>query len=366
MVRFSLIVPVMDNLSRFEETLASVLRYRCEAAQIIVAHNGVYDDPYGLGKEVDFVGTDSDDDAPSELISRMNAAIKIARGEIVVCLRPGIQLTENWERPVVAAFADPAVGSVAPAIVNRLSDQRLVTTGVAGDWAFNRKLVGVGQRINSRRLSKLKPLGPSSWAAFYRRSLLTALGECDAQLDTHYFDLDLALSFQALNFDCVFCPECTVTIDDPTSIANEARLARGLTSVLNQKGGAVTLRLTPAEMGTVRIQLQLSGSSVSAQFHTETSGARSLLQQQMSTLRTALEAQGLQVDRLTVQTSNSSTGSQFGQSRGDGSANDGHTRGQYSQSQSQGRNTRDGSGDEFERMFQSHDTGAATALFGKG
>ncbi|MEM1099444.1 MAG: flagellar hook-length control protein FliK, partial [Planctomycetota bacterium] len=79
-------------------------------------------------------------------------------------------------------------------------------------------------------------------------------------------------------------PTPTPLGDGPDAL-NEARLARGLKSALNQQGGSVTLRLTPPEMGTVRIQMQIQGTQVAAQFHAETDAARSLLQQQLGQLR---------------------------------------------------------------------------------
>ncbi len=48
----------------------------------------------------------------------------------------------------------------------------------------------------------------------------------------------------------------------------------GLQNAVQQRGGAVTLRLTPPEMGTVRIQLQIQSGTVNAQFHTETESAQ--------------------------------------------------------------------------------------------
>ncbi len=112
---------------------------------------------------------------------------------------------------------------------------------------------------------------------------------------------------------------------------NGARLARGLRAAVNQQGGSVTLRLTPPEMGTVRIQLDLSGGTVTARFHAETDNGRQLLQQQLGQLRQSLESQGLSVDRLSVQTmssSNSNTG--FNQdAQQDQAGNDGRSRGQF-------------------------------------
>jgi flagellar hook-length control protein FliK len=114
---------------------------------------------------------------------------------------------------------------------------------------------------------------------------------------------------------------------------NTARIARGLQNAVQQKGGTVTLRLTPPEMGTVRIQLQMQSGTVNAQFHAETESTRSLLNQQMSQLRSSLEQQGLTVERLGVQTlQQSSAGSSLdNESQGrDGQQQDGRSRGGFS------------------------------------
>jgi flagellar hook-length control protein FliK len=89
---------------------------------------------------------------------------------------------------------------------------------------------------------------------------------------------------------------------DPNARLNAARLSRGLAAAVQQRGGGVTLRLTPAELGTVRVQLQMQGASVQAQLHTQTDQARAMLQTQLTQLRASLESQGLTVDRLSVHT----------------------------------------------------------------
>ena len=81
---------------------------------------------------------------------------------------------------------------------------------------------------------------------------------------------------------------------------NAARLGRGLRNAVTQQGGTVTLRMTPPELGTVRIQLQMEGGNVAARFQAETPATQNLLQQQLQSLRQTLEGQGLNVERLTV------------------------------------------------------------------
>ncbi len=133
------------------------------------------------------------------------------------------------------------------------------------------------------------------------------------------------------------------TADDGEGL-NAGRLTRGLSSAVSQGGGAVTLRLTPEALGTVRVQLDMSGGRVAAHFQAETSAARELLQQQLPQLRASLEAQGLTVDRLSAgpagssagagsQNGGNASGSTSGQgqdARDTGSAaNDGRSRGQH-------------------------------------
>lgn len=123
--------------------------------------------------------------------------------------------------------------------------------------------------------------------------------------------------------------------------ANSARLTRGLNNAVNQQGGTVTLRLTPPDIGTVRIQLNLQGTSVSAQFHAETDAGQRLLTQQLGQLRTSLESQGLNVEKLGVQgmSSSSNSSSLQQQSNGDNPQSqtnaDGRSRGQFGQSSQQ-------------------------------
>lgn len=82
---------------------------------------------------------------------------------------------------------------------------------------------------------------------------------------------------------------------------NATRLSRALNSAVKQNGGGLTLRLTPAALGTVRIDLQLQGASVSADFVAESEAGGRLLNRQLVQLRSALESQGLTVERLGVQ-----------------------------------------------------------------
>jgi flagellar hook-length control protein FliK len=79
-----------------------------------------------------------------------------------------------------------------------------------------------------------------------------------------------------------------------------AQVSRGMSAMMSQRGGAMSMRLTPPELGELRVQMTLSRGVVTAEFQASTAHAHSLLERGMNTLRAALESQGLTVDRLTV------------------------------------------------------------------
>jgi flagellar hook-length control protein FliK len=86
----------------------------------------------------------------------------------------------------------------------------------------------------------------------------------------------------------------------PREPTPQAQFARGLAAALRQGGGTVMLHLKPAALGDLRIRLDIRGGSVAAQFQVRTDEARRLLQETIETLRTVLEAKGLEVERLSV------------------------------------------------------------------
>lgn len=93
----------------------------------------------------------------------------------------------------------------------------------------------------------------------------------------------------------------------PAPPLTEARAAalvvRGIAAVLRHHGGVVRLRLQPESLGEVTVRLELSGGSVRATIEAATARARQLLENASDSLRSALEAHGLSVERLEVRLS---------------------------------------------------------------
>ncbi len=79
-----------------------------------------------------------------------------------------------------------------------------------------------------------------------------------------------------------------------------SQIGRGLAALLRQKGGSVTIKMRPESLGEVTVRMTLDSGRVDARFETVTPLARRLLNDTLTTLRSALEAQGLTVERLSV------------------------------------------------------------------
>ncbi len=121
-----------------------------------------------------------------------------------------------------------------------------------------------------------------------------------------------------------------------TQEVNVGRATRGLRAAVNQRGGAVTLRLHPPEMGFLRIEMQMKDGVVRAQLTTQSDAARAMLQQDVAQLRDALHHQGLSVDRLDVQTLDDASSSRGARQESQQSAQDGRSRGRMDEQATRG------------------------------
>lgn len=77
--------------------------------------------------------------------------------------------------------------------------------------------------------------------------------------------------------------------------------ARGLGLAIKKGGGEVTMRLRPEGLGQLRIDLKIQDAKVEASLKPQTDSARDLLTDSLPHLKSALEAQGLTVERITIE-----------------------------------------------------------------
>ena len=73
---------------------------------------------------------------------------------------------------------------------------------------------------------------------------------------------------------------------------------------LGPEGGVIRMRLAPAEMGSVRVEMRIQQRKVAARVVAETEAASAALREHLPDLRAKLESFGMQVEQLEIETEN--------------------------------------------------------------
>ncbi|HEV7300460.1 MAG TPA: flagellar hook-length control protein FliK [Tepidisphaeraceae bacterium] len=83
--------------------------------------------------------------------------------------------------------------------------------------------------------------------------------------------------------------------------ANHAKIVSGVNGQLTSNGGSMQLRLDPPHLGPLAVSVHMRDGVVTASFETQNDDATKLLSHSLGQLKSALEAQGISVDKLQVQ-----------------------------------------------------------------
>lgn len=163
--QLSIVVPLGRDVAGFESTLISVLENQPEGSEVLVPHDGSYDDPFDLCEEVRFVVASSSN--PLDLVG---AAATQARGRFVHVLAEGIRATCGWTDQVLDCFDHFDTGIVAP-VIRSAATQRILAAG----WSDGSSRLC---RSASEGLESADPasrIGAYLQASFWRRDVLRSM-----------------------------------------------------------------------------------------------------------------------------------------------------------------------------------------------
>ncbi len=201
MSSLSVVVPRLGTDAHFENTLASILRYRMPHHQVVVVQSDLQADTYGLEDEVDFIEVGG---KPS-LARYYNGMMQGVTGDVVNVIRPGVEVTHQWFAQGVRYLQSPSIGCVACSLVAADYRDELVSCGLI----TNRTMIPRHATDPRQR-----PIGPCGWAGMYRRELLQALGPFDDSISDELFALDLAFSIRGLGTGCGVVTDRVLTLVD--------------------------------------------------------------------------------------------------------------------------------------------------------
>ncbi len=210
MPRLSIVIPVLGNLKRLEDTLVSVLANRPADCQIVVVLNQPYEDPYDLKDEVDFV------QAPAKAgwAASLQAGIKASRAAVVHLLSCGVEVAPDWADAALPHFQDMEIAAVAAVVLDRADPQRVLSAGVTY------RVCGAIRRIttaviaaSSLEAKNIVFSGPDTLAGFYRKSCLEASEGFLGTSDPCAAGVELASSLKRAGFRWALEPKCQACAD---------------------------------------------------------------------------------------------------------------------------------------------------------
>ena len=125
----------------------------------------------------------------------------------------------------------------------------------------------------------------------------------------------------------------SLPLDDTSPDALQQRIGRltgrALGALASQRGGTLTMRLDPPNLGQITLRMSVIDATVRTEIIAQNQAARQLLDRSIDVLRMTLESRGLQVERLAVsapatpaETGGTRTESQEQQAAGDGTEED--------------------------------------------
>ncbi|MFN3193479.1 MAG: hypothetical protein ACE361_23405 [Aureliella sp.] len=211
MPNLSLIVPHRGDDARFEETLVAILENRPEESEVIVVHDGTYQDPYQLGDEVVFVQTDRRLPLPQLLNEGLMASFAPIIGFVV----DGTIVSQHWADEAVYALQDD-LDLVSVAIPTESRGQ--TSFGIDGRSLNNSLRLKKGAIHQHREREVCASSGLT--CGLFRRSVLLALDGLKGSTLTAA-EYDLAVSFSQLGLESECETEVRVVYQGPVAAKSD-------------------------------------------------------------------------------------------------------------------------------------------------
>lgn len=220
MPRLSIIVPVGRDLAAFEETLISVLENQPADCEVLVPHDGSYEDPFDLGGEVRFVPADS-----NSLVEAVAESAAVASGRFVHVLADGIRATPGWTEEALEKFDHEDTGVVTPVIRHCESGQI-----IAAGWCDGHDRLSKPAGRGTKNLDANVParIGAYLQASFWRREVVRSLADGFRGRDTAEATYTYQHLIRAAGWRCVLAAECDVLCENLGLPWDSSTVGRGL------------------------------------------------------------------------------------------------------------------------------------------
>lgn len=224
-------VPIGRDLAAFESTLISVLENRPQRCEILVSHDGSYDDPFELCDEVRFVIGPT-----GRLVDLVKAGATDATARFVHVISDGLRATPGWTDEAIEKFEQFDAGVVTPVIRQTRS-----SSIVAAGWFDGRDRLCQPAMNSKRQIDRYPeiPVGAYLQASFWRTEVLRSVGDACRGLSSAEANSAYDHLIRAAGWASVLATDCTLLCDGETVPWDSSSLRRGqqLRAVRNHFSG---------------------------------------------------------------------------------------------------------------------------------
>ncbi|XZE34540.1 hypothetical protein SH501x_000003 [Pirellulaceae bacterium SH501] len=184
MLRLSIIVPFLDDHAKLESTLLSLLENRNSELEILVVHNGNYDDPYELGDDEVVLIQAPDSYSHTE---SLNLAIATATAPAIQILLPGMMVQQDWYVPSLRKLEREEWDAVASPCAVEQSSQIV--------YGLDRSALP-HRRLANRLSNQVVPLLAGT---IFQKRILSLVGGLCPQLGREGAEVELQLLMDAMD-----------------------------------------------------------------------------------------------------------------------------------------------------------------------
>jgi hypothetical protein len=240
-----------------------VLENRPSGAEVWVAHDGTYQDPFELGDEVRFVTAGS-----NNLATLVAAAAEVATSRFVHVIGGGVRATHDWTRWAIECLQGESVAMVAP-IARGSVDGPITAAGWCDSATDVLSPLGRGaSQITRRQAATVR--GAYLIASFWRRSELRSACRAFGLPDAVAAEFAWPRLLSDNGWRCELASESVVLASEETLLASpnfhRGQTLRSLSSEIDQRSGfgpvaiaAVVNSLYPSRLVSPRCWAQTLG-----------------------------------------------------------------------------------------------------------
>jgi len=193
--RLSIIVPHLHDDSGLEITLLSILENRVSDFEVLLAHDGRYNDPYDLDQD-ELILIESEKGA--SFSQQLNLAVTSACSPIIQVLLPGSVVEPHWCDEALQLLQDRTVAAVCQPV---------------GDVASNDVYLGLsGETLPHRRVTNSADIvaAPLLCGGVFRKRTLKSIGGWLEPCSREIAEVEFALLASALELEIEEAEDVTI------------------------------------------------------------------------------------------------------------------------------------------------------------